>query len=185
MYSKKPYTKAVDIWSLGVILYVMTTGSFPFEGDTLQILSRKILTKNPSFPAQVSNEMKQLIIGLLQKDPDQRLTIEEILETPIVKNFLSQNPFKTTKATKSMSEEERAALVHSLNDEETLIPLTGFNPSVSSSSPRFSLLGDPSEVTKKLFQTGKFKPKSNKPGARRHISLNGCKSTSTLESLHS
>ena len=133
MYSKKPYTKAVDIWSLGVILYVMTTGSFPFEGDTLQILSRKILTKNPSFPAQVSNEMKQLIIGLLQKDPDQRLTIEEILETPIVKNFLSQNPFKTTKATKSMSEEERAALVHSLNDEETLIPLTGFNPFETSS----------------------------------------------------
>ncbi|OHT10602.1 hypothetical protein TRFO_20003 [Tritrichomonas foetus] len=73
------YTDSIDIWSLGVVLFGMIFGTFPFQGAG-EVLMNEILTSQPVFPKHVSNELQNLIIGMLKKKPHQRLNIDQILQ---------------------------------------------------------------------------------------------------------
>lgn len=67
------YGRAVDWWSMGVLLYEMMCGSLPFNNRTTDLLFREILLKPVSFPATLSESAKQFLNGLLIKDPGKRL----------------------------------------------------------------------------------------------------------------
>jgi len=67
------YGRAVDWWSLGVLLYEMMCGSLPFNNKTTDLLFREILLKPVSFPATLSEPAKHFLNGLLIKDPAKRL----------------------------------------------------------------------------------------------------------------
>ena len=74
----KMYSKSTDIWSLGVILYVMANGEMPFSSDNLQVLLRKITLEKPEWNKAISAGLVNMNRGLLEKKPMDRLTIEEI-----------------------------------------------------------------------------------------------------------
>eukprot|EP01038_Epipyxis_sp_PR26KG_P006844 gene6844-9369_t len=82
---KKTYGKAVDLWSFGIILFMLLGGDHPFfeEGDGQRELYQKIISAKFEFNDEnwqnVSNEAKDLIRRLLTYDPIQRITAEEAL----------------------------------------------------------------------------------------------------------
>ncbi|OWZ33134.1 non-specific serine/threonine protein kinase [Cryptococcus neoformans c45] len=69
------YTKCVDWWTLGVLLYEMLTGLPPFYDENTNEMYRKILTEPLRFPDGVRSEARSLLTGLLNRDPRQRLGV--------------------------------------------------------------------------------------------------------------
>ena len=67
-----------DIWCCGIILYAMLCGFLPFEGDDNSILFRNILECDPEMPDWLSISSRDLIIKILNPEPDERITLDEI-----------------------------------------------------------------------------------------------------------
>ena len=66
------YTRAVDWWGLGVVMYEMMCGRLPFYNQDHEKLFELILMEEIRFPRTLSPEAKSLLSGLLKKDPKQR-----------------------------------------------------------------------------------------------------------------
>ncbi|XP_032242290.1 serine/threonine-protein kinase Chk2 isoform X2 [Nematostella vectensis] len=85
------YSKAVDCWSLGCMLYICLGGYAPFSDEVEPYdVNKLILAGKYTFPKQhwkcVSDEAIDLIKKLLTVDPSKRLTIQQVLEHPWIKD---------------------------------------------------------------------------------------------------
>ena len=84
------YTELCDLWSCGVIMYILLTGRPPFNGINEEEIMKKIkegeydMSRYPW--GVISNDAKDLIKGLLQLDPKKRYTAKEALEHKWFKN---------------------------------------------------------------------------------------------------
>lgn len=64
---------AVDWWSFGVLIYEMLYGQTPFHGSNTRDILKAILSNHLKYPEHFSKEVKDLLKGLLNPDPKQRL----------------------------------------------------------------------------------------------------------------
>ena len=75
--------KPVDLWSIGVITYIVLGGYPPFHDDNMKNLFKKIrkgdFVFHPEYWKNVSEEAKDFIRGLLTVDPDKRLTASKLI----------------------------------------------------------------------------------------------------------
>ncbi|ORZ19801.1 kinase-like domain-containing protein [Absidia repens] len=85
----------VDIWSLGVVIYVMVTGSVPFDDKSMPGLHEKIKRGEVSYPAHLGEECVDLLRRIFITDPAQRIYLSDIalhpwmnLELPPIRNYL-------------------------------------------------------------------------------------------------
>ncbi|KAG6820017.1 AGC protein kinase Gad8 [Arthromyces matolae] len=100
------YTKTVDWWTLGVLLYEMMTGLPPFYDENVNAMYQRILTDPLNFPPDMPSEARSVMTGLLQRDPTRRLGAnggEEIKRHPFFAKYVDwsrllakkiQPPFK-------------------------------------------------------------------------------------------
>lgn len=82
MIKQKGHTKSLDIWNLGILFFELLTGRPPFEGKNQQELFQNVLNFKIRWPKGFSGVAKDLVTKLLKTDPDQRITLDEILEHP-------------------------------------------------------------------------------------------------------
>lgn len=80
---EQPYlTQPVDVWSAGVVFYVLLTGCLPFESHGDKRRTRfKISTQEPVIPHHVSPEARSLVLRMLTKDPAKRATVSKCLKS--------------------------------------------------------------------------------------------------------
>ncbi|XP_023317547.1 serine/threonine-protein kinase SIK3-like isoform X2 [Trichogramma pretiosum] len=71
-----------DIWSLGVVLYVLVCGALPFDGATMQLLRKAVCSGKYRVPYFMSESCERLIRNMLMVDPSRRLSLRQILEHP-------------------------------------------------------------------------------------------------------
>uniref|UniRef100_A0A7S0VHK2 Protein kinase domain-containing protein n=1 Tax=Hemiselmis tepida TaxID=464990 RepID=A0A7S0VHK2_9CRYP len=80
------YGPEVDVWSIGVILYILLCGFPPFYDENNAVLFQQIKKGDYSFPSpywdDVSDGAKDLVRKILQVDPKKRLTVKTCLEHP-------------------------------------------------------------------------------------------------------
>jgi|EP00927_Polykrikos_kofoidii_P078219 calcium-dependent protein kinase len=116
------YDHMADLWSCGIIMYVMLCGYPPFYGETDAEVLAKIRVGNFTFQAsdwkRVSEDAKQLIRALLRMNPKERYTADEALNHEWVKNRAPRaedTPLQTTlvdnlKGFRSQNKLKKAAL---------------------------------------------------------------------------
>lgn len=114
----------LDIWSMGVVLYVLVCGALPFDGPTLPILRQRVLEGRFRIPYFMSEECEHLIRRMLVLEPSKRLSIAQIkehkwmmTEVPVNRPVLyAQTPEK--EASIGEHNEQVLRLMHSLGIDQ-------------------------------------------------------------------
>ncbi|RPA82211.1 Pkinase-domain-containing protein [Ascobolus immersus RN42] len=82
----------VDVWSFGIVLYVLVCGKVPFDDQSMPALHAKIKKGVVDYPAWLSADCKHILSRMLVTDPKQRATLAEILQHPWLNKGYSGPP---------------------------------------------------------------------------------------------
>lgn len=116
---KKGYDGAkADIWSCGVILFVLLAGFLPFQEDNIVSMYRKIYRGDFKCPPWLSPEARKLITRMLDPNPSTRVSISKIMDSSWFKKSVPKT--LTSKEEQEFSMEDESVVAHKGKEIETL-----------------------------------------------------------------
>ncbi|KAF9886235.1 hypothetical protein FE257_011848 [Aspergillus nanangensis] len=87
IYGRKYRGDKADIWSCGIILYALLTGYLPFDGGDLANTLRMVKKGEYYMPPELSDESADLIHRILQKKPEDRISMLDMWSHPLLKKY--------------------------------------------------------------------------------------------------
>ena len=121
---EQPHDEKVDIWCIGVLLFELTTGTLPFQGETIEALKNNILNLKICWPKDINLDAKNLIIKILKIEPEQRISLTDMIQhdffTKHLKDplqFLIKPEENVTYNTFLVSKDDPKTWNYKLNDE--------------------------------------------------------------------
>ncbi|PNF24367.1 hypothetical protein B7P43_G09649 [Cryptotermes secundus] len=107
---------AVDVWSLGVILYMLVCGQAPFQEANDSETLTMIMDCKYTIPVHVSDACKRLIARMLIREPERRASLEEIAADPWLGEDLNTQPtdFLPLVSREHVSEEDHALIIQKM-----------------------------------------------------------------------
>lgn len=163
------YSKGVDMWALGCVLYTLLCGFPPFYDESIQTLTEKVARGQYTFLSpwwdDISKPAQDLVSHLLTVDPGKRYTITEFLDHP----WIRQTDEETHAATDAPP---RAALkenvVRSKDVEKALHPLSPFLDQLPPATERRMDFRSPGAVNlREVFDVGYAVHRQEEEGKRR------------------
>ncbi|XP_049959680.1 serine/threonine-protein kinase fused isoform X2 [Schistocerca serialis cubense] len=111
LIEESPYDHNADLWSLGCIVYELVAGAPPFCTTSILHLIRLIRYEAVCWPGFVTPECQSFLQGLLEKDPNKRLTWPQLLYHPFVKDgvHIKNKEDMTAPLTDPLTESQEAA----------------------------------------------------------------------------
>ncbi|XP_028139064.2 serine/threonine-protein kinase PLK4 [Diabrotica virgifera virgifera] len=113
--------READVWGLGCLLYTLLVGEPPFESPGVKSTLTKIAMESYNLPSYLTSDAKDLINCLLQKNPNDRMKLDQILEHPFIKKGrhmvyqVSHDSGNYTMSSKRDSTFDNISLPHSQN----------------------------------------------------------------------
>ena len=148
--NKMEYSKEIDIWSLGILLYEMIHGYSPFNPNNEYYNTKEVIDKikihDLHFDINISKECKDLICHLLDKNAKNRYKIEDIFNSDFIKKYEKKKLYFTNEKYINNTNENKlnltdikksnnTLLLSSLIENDNLLNKTLFN-NIKYSSPK-------------------------------------------------
>ena len=149
IWKDKPYDYKCDIWSLGCIIYEICTSRPPFRGTSLAELGNNILRGYYLPFSGFSNDIKNLIAKMLIVEPNKRASINELLNSEIIKrkiNSLGGNNIINIK-----DNSKKANLIKTIKLPRNMKEINLALPKNRYSQKESMMENDPYEKTKNIY----------------------------------
>lgn len=111
-----------DVWSSGIVLYAMVCGYLPFENQNTTVLEDSIVKAQFEIPSFVSDNCKDLLTCILNPDPSERFTIDEIYKHGWIQSMQAQSQAGNSSGQSDLIDDtllEEICTTFSLNKAET------------------------------------------------------------------
>ncbi|CAI2722783.1 unnamed protein product [Schistosoma spindalis] len=169
----------VDVWALGVILYLFISGSLPFEASNLKELHRRITQCDYRIPYFMSTKCELIIKRMLEIDPIKRSCLEELMEDPWINIGYEHDPLKPyVEPRENYNDPVRIALMNKLGFSNEDLRETFEKHLFNNIRATYLLLADSEtqqRIGKQLISVGNMLSSSNLnldiEGKRRHKSV--------------
>lgn len=122
MINQQGHSTNLDLWNLGVLLFELLTGTAPFQASNQQAMFEKILKVRINFPKNFPPLAKDLISKMLKVNPEERISLTEILNHPWMQ---THQPIRPT-ITQNVVKEALPCTLDKSNEDDDENPIKPF-----------------------------------------------------------